>query len=72
VGKLGITVNAVAPGPTQTGWIDVDLAGQVLPKIPLGRLGTPEDVANMIVFLASKRTSWITGETIRVCGGHVL
>ena len=72
VGKLGITVNAVAPGPTQTGWIDADLTSQVLPKIPLGRLGMPEDIAPMIVFLASDKASWITGETIKVCGGHVL
>ena len=72
VGNLGVTVNAVAPGPTQTAWIDETLEKQVLPNIPLGRLGTPEDIANMILFLASENASWITGQTIKVSGGHEL
>jgi 3-oxoacyl-[acyl-carrier protein] reductase len=72
VGPLGITVNAVAPGPVQTGYIDDDLERQVLPAIPLGRLGTPEDIANVIVFLASEQASWITGQVIQVAGGHAL
>jgi 3-oxoacyl-[acyl-carrier protein] reductase len=72
VGPLGITVNAVAPGPVQTGWIGDDLARQVLPSIPLGRLGTPKDVAEAILFLASTQASWITGQVIQVAGGHAL
>jgi 3-oxoacyl-[acyl-carrier protein] reductase len=72
VGPLGITVNAVAPGPVQTGWIDDDLERRVLPSIPLGRLGTPEDIADAIVFLASNQANWITGQVIQVAGGHAL
>jgi len=72
VGPLGITVNAVAPGPVQTGWISKKLEQQVLPSIPLGRLGTPEDIAAAIVFLASDQASWITGQIIQVAGGHAL
>lgn len=72
VGPYGITVNAVAPGPVQTGWIDRDLEARVLPSIPLGRLGTPEDIADAIVFLVSEQARWITGQVIQVAGGHAL
>jgi 3-oxoacyl-[acyl-carrier protein] reductase len=71
-GPLGIAVNAVAPGPVQTGWISKDLERQVLPSIPLARLGTPEDIADVIVFLASEQARWITGQVIQVAGGHAL
>lgn len=53
-GKYGITVNAVAPGPTQTGWLDDDLEKAVLPLIPMGKLIQPEDIAETILFLARK------------------
>jgi 3-oxoacyl-[acyl-carrier protein] reductase len=72
VGHLGITVNAVAPGPVQTGWMSAQLAEQVLPGIPLGRVGTPEDIADVIVFLASDQARWLTGQVIKVSGGHNL
>jgi 3-oxoacyl-[acyl-carrier protein] reductase len=72
LGPFDITVNAVAPGPVQTGWISQALETQVLPAIPMGRLGTPEDVANAVVFLASKQAGWITGQVIQVAGGHAL
>jgi len=72
VGPLGITVNAVAPGPVQTGWIDAELERQVVPWIPLRRLGTPEDIADAVVFLASEQARWITGQVIQVAGGHAL
>jgi len=72
VGKLGITVNTVAPGPIQTGWIDESLEQQVLPDIPLGRIGTPHDIADAILFLASDRAAWITGQVIQVSGGHAI
>jgi 3-oxoacyl-[acyl-carrier protein] reductase len=71
-GPLGITVNVVAPGPIQTGWITPELEAQVLPHIPLGRLGTPADIADAVVFLASKQARWITGQVIQVAGGHAL
>jgi 3-oxoacyl-[acyl-carrier protein] reductase len=72
VGALGITVNAVAPGPTQSGWLDAAAEMRLVPGIPLGRLGTPEDMADTIVFLASERAGWLTGQVIKVSGGHNL
>ena len=72
VGKYGITVNCVAPGPTQTGWIDDVLEKTVLPLIPIGALMQPEDIAETILFLASKQARMITGQVIKVSGGHAL
>ena len=72
VGKYGITVNCVAPGPTQTGWIDKELEEAVLPLIPMGRLIQPEDIANAILFLASEQARFVTGQVIKVSGGHAL
>ena len=70
--KYGITVNCVAPGPTQTGWIDADLEKAVLPLIPMGKLIRPEDIAETILFLASKQAGMLTGQVIKVSGGHAL
>lgn len=72
VGKYGITVNAVAPGPTQTGWIDDKLEKAVLPLIPMGKLIQPEDIAETILFLASEQAGMLTGNVIKVSGGHAL
>jgi 3-oxoacyl-[acyl-carrier protein] reductase len=72
VGPFGITVNAVAPGPVQTGWITSEVERQVMPSIPMRRLGQPEDIADAIVFLASEQARWITGQVIQVAGGHAL
>ena len=72
VGPLSITVNAVAPGPVQTGWITGDIEREVVPSIPMRRLGSPEDIAHAIVFLASEHAGWITGQVIQVAGGHAL
>ena len=72
VGKYGITVNCVAPGPTQTGWIDAELEKAVLPLIPMGKLIQPEDIAETILFLASEQAGMLTGQVIKVSGGHAL
>ena len=72
VGKYGITVNCVAPGPTQTGWIDTDLEKAVLPLIPMRKLIMPEDIAETILFLASEQARMLTGQVIKVSGGHAL
>lgn len=72
LGPLGITVNTVAPGPVQTGWIASELEEQLLSWIPLRRVGTPEDIADAIVFLASEQARWITGQVLQVAGGHAL
>jgi 3-oxoacyl-[acyl-carrier protein] reductase len=72
VAKYGITVNCVAPGPTQTGWIDDKFEKVVVPLIPLGELIQPEDIADTILFLASERARMLTGQVIKVSGGHAL
>ncbi len=72
VAKYGITVNCVAPGPTQTGWIDDELEKACIPLIPMGRLILPEDIAETILFLASKQAGMLTGQVIKVSGGKAL
>lgn len=72
VAKYGITVNCVAPGPTQTGWIDAELEKSVIPLIPMGALIQPEDIAETILFLASEQARMLTGQVIKVSGGHAL
>jgi 3-oxoacyl-[acyl-carrier protein] reductase len=68
---LGITVNAVGPGPTDTGWMTPELAAMLLEKHPLGRLGKPEDIARLVTFLASEQADWITGQIIHTEGGFL-
>lgn len=72
LGPLGITVNVIAPGPVQTGYITKKLEKKLLPDIPLRRIGIPEDIANAVLFLASNQANWITGQIIQVAGGHAL
>jgi len=71
-GPKGIRVNAVAPGPIGTDmmrdWSEERLK-DMLPRIPLGRIGTPKDVASTVVFLASPWAAYLTGVTIDVAGG---
>jgi 3-oxoacyl-[acyl-carrier protein] reductase len=74
VGSRGITCNAVAPGwirTQMTAGLPPELAEQVLKQVPLGRLGEPEDVAGLVVFLCSDAASYITGQTIVVDGGLI-
>jgi len=74
-GGRGVTCNAVAPGYIQTDMTD-DLPDKakdtIMSSIPLKRLGTPEDVANIVAFLASEEASYITGQVINVDGGMVM
>lgn len=72
LGPRGITVNCVAPGPVQTGWISEELSRSVLPAIPMRRLGVPADIAEAVAFLLSDAASWITGQVLQVAGGHAL
>jgi len=75
VGKRGITVNAVAPGPVAT---ELFLGGKSDEQVaaiekmnPFGRLGQPDDIARVVAFLASQDASWISGQVIRANGGVI-
>lgn len=70
LGQFGITVNVLALGPVQTGWITPELERAILPTIPVGRVATPLDIADAIVFFASEQARWITGQKVFVSGGH--
>jgi 3-oxoacyl-[acyl-carrier protein] reductase len=65
----GITVNAIDPGPTDTGWMPTELYERVAAESPLGRVGRPEDSAELVAFLCSERSGWITGQVLRCDGG---
>ena len=83
--KYGITCNAIAPGPIDTQlWKDrdireaeirgkekIDSLQRAVKGIPLGRAGKPEDVANVVSFLAGSDSDFINGQTINVCGGVI-
>ena len=71
VGHKGITVNAVNPGPTDTGWMTDELKGQLAAKSPFGRVGEPEDAARLVAFLATDEAAWITGQIIHSEGGFL-
>ncbi|WP_050181592.1 2,4-dienoyl-CoA reductase [Domibacillus robiginosus] len=76
--QYGIRVNAIAPGPIErTGgaeklWESPEAAKRTVDSVPLGRLGTPEEIASLAVFLASKEASYINGECITIDGGQWL
>lgn len=74
-GPKGITINAVAPGPINTelftvGKSEEQIAG-IVSMNSFGRLGEPDDIAGIVLFLASEESKWITGQTLRVNGGFV-
>ncbi|NMA82597.1 MAG: 3-oxoacyl-[acyl-carrier-protein] reductase [Epulopiscium sp.] len=71
----GITVNAIAPGFIETDMTETlsdKIKDQLLSNIPLRRLGKPEEVANLVCFLASQRADYITGQVLHVDGGLVM
>jgi NAD(P)-dependent dehydrogenase (short-subunit alcohol dehydrogenase family) len=75
LGKHGITCNAVAPGMILTPmtafhWDKPENAAFLKTRVPVGRIGTPEDIGNACVFLASPEAAYINGVTLRVDGGH--
>jgi len=72
MGRFGVTVNIVAPGPIQTGWITPELEMTLAQSTPLGRVGMPEDVADVIIFLASEQARWVTGQLLHVGGGQTM
>jgi 3-oxoacyl-[acyl-carrier protein] reductase len=68
IARRGITVNAVDPGPTETGWMRAEQRAALLATAPMGRLGTPQDAARVVAFLASEEAEWVTGQIIRARG----
>ena len=69
LGPRGITVNAIDPGITDTGWIPPELKQIFEEESPMGRVGQPADAARLVRFLASDDARWITGQIIRSRGG---
>ena len=75
VGMSGITVNCIAPGvlaPEMNGHLSENIIEELKNETPLNRIGTPEDVAEAIFFLASDKASFITGQTLSVDGGFIV
>ena len=74
LGPKGVTVNAVAPGPVDTdgmrgSGIGADAIKGMIARTPLGRLGTPSDIADVVAFLASSDGRWVTGQVVETSGG---
>jgi 3-oxoacyl-[acyl-carrier protein] reductase len=69
VASRGITVNAINPGPTDTGWMGAELAARLAAAHPAGRVSTPTDAANVVRFLLSDDGAWINGQLLDVDGG---
>jgi 3-oxoacyl-[acyl-carrier protein] reductase len=69
LGPMRISANVVNPGPVDTGWMNDDIRRAVLADQPLGRLGEPGDIADVVAFLVSEPGRWISGQLLHVDGG---
>jgi 3-oxoacyl-[acyl-carrier protein] reductase len=69
VADRGITVNAINPGPVDTGWPSPELREQLRSAFPAGRWGQPDDIAPVVAWLASPDSAWVTGQVINAEGG---
>ena len=75
VAGRGITVNAVAPGYVETeltGSLSENIKGQIMGQVPMGRFGKPQEIAEVVAFLAGDGAAYVTGQTISVDGGMVM
>ena len=75
VASRGITVNCIAPGWIETSMTEIleeEIKNNFLNQIPIKRMGTPEDIANAVIFLASDEASYITGQTLTIDGGRII
>jgi 3-oxoacyl-[acyl-carrier protein] reductase len=66
---LGVTCNAINPGPTDTGWMTEEQKADMIRFTPLGRLGVPQDCANLVTFLCSAEGGWINAQLLQSNGG---
>ncbi|CAM5367013.1 SDR family oxidoreductase OS=Streptomyces alboniger OX=132473 GN=CP975_01980 PE=3 SV=1 [Streptomyces alboniger] len=66
---LGVTCNAINPGPTDTGWMTEEQKADMARYTPLGRLGVPQDCAHLVTFLCSTEGGWINGQLLQSNGG---
>ncbi|MFE6776279.1 SDR family oxidoreductase [Streptomyces sp. NPDC057702] len=66
---LGVTANAINPGPIDTGWMPATVRDACLSETPLGRLGTPQDTAHLVEFLCSPQGQWVNGQLLHSNGG---
>ncbi|MFD1276750.1 SDR family oxidoreductase [Streptomyces kaempferi] len=66
---LGVTANAINPGPVDTGWMSEEIREDCVRHTPLGRVGTPQDTAHLVDFLCSREGEWINGQLLMSNGG---
>ncbi|MGV9451615.1 SDR family oxidoreductase [Streptomyces sp. NPDC003635] len=66
---LGVTANAINPGPVDTGWMSEEVREHCVRGTPLGRVGTPQDTAHLVDFLCSREGGWINGQLLMSNGG---
>jgi 3-oxoacyl-[acyl-carrier protein] reductase len=66
---LGLTANVINPGPIDTGWMTDEIRTAGIRQTPLGRLGTPQDTANLVEFLCSSQGQWVNGQLLKSNGG---
>ena len=69
LGPQGISANVVNPGPIDTGWMDDETREGLVPYHPLGRLGEPRDIGEVVAFLVSPAGRWVSGQLLRTDGG---
>ncbi|MGF6821634.1 3-oxoacyl-[acyl-carrier protein] reductase [Microbacterium sp. ZKA21] len=69
LGPLGISANVLNPGPIDTGWMPEGFADSLVPAHPLGRIGTPADIAAFVSFLVSPEGRWVSGQLLHADGG---
>ena len=69
LGPLQISANVLNPGPVGTGWMDAEIRQALTPRHPLGRLGEPSDIADVVALLVFPAGRWISGQFIQSDGG---
>ncbi len=69
LGSRAISANVLNPGPIDTGWMDDDLRRALTVQHPLGRMGTPADIAGVVSFLVSPEGRWVSGQLLHTDGG---